>query len=682
MHPVYSHVPALPGAEQTPLQPRLSGPPTSMATAQALSKTSMLERFHAFQRNQASQIKLNPVDQGRLTLLKEAIEKDDLFYVVLSQIHALTITPKFIPKSAQHLHPESFAYLDTLLCPNQMLSPPVLLWLCKFPEPVAHIEISPAATLYEPKVVQVAAFLRLLPQRWHQLAQESISRQAPPLVQHLHDTLQLSSPVVQTAVFRLLARQVMDSRSFLYPEQGVDKIQVLHKIDQALFLQGCKRTPQEEAAAYSVYSQFRARWAAHERAVQQWTSVSKKVANKGALPLFDIPGEMFAVFNSATALPKASRLPPSFVFPRENDAPQSQPTNPNPVRSALHQAHLRSPKLMAADSEAERLYRYVHGFALSPAKLNKDHPIQSISFNIPQETFAKVPTTTPSQHGEPPERVLTEASNTYRLRCAAYPPNGFPDESTWVVADNYWPENLFLEFNNVPLEPRRKLHHNRYLPIDLTDHIRPGQNWIKAVVNRTSKDTRPFDYVVAVEIVGLISHTSLTSQLQHLPAKASLAAIQKSLQLSGEDDGELAVTSSSLTIRLFEPFANSRIFDTPVRGTACTHRDCFDLETFLRFCKRDKQLWPTVVDCWRCPLCRGDIRPHTLVVDGFLVEVRKELEARGLLDTRAIVVEADGSWKPKADEMTGVRSPSVDAEEVAMNGKGKGKVVEIIEIDD
>jgi hypothetical protein len=100
------------------------------------------------------------------------------------------------------------------------------------------------------------------------------------------------------------------------------------------------------------------------------------------------------------------------------------------------------------------------------------------------------------------------------------------------------------------------------------------------------------------------------------------------------------------------------------------------------------------------------VRPQTLVEDGFLTQVREDLAVKGLLDTRAIVVEADGSWKPRVEaERSGVRSASLEREEAlavananwdgllggggggAMGsgsggkGKGKGKVVEVIELD-
>lgn len=90
------------------------------------------------------------------------------------------------------------------------------------------------------------------------------------------------------------------------------------------------------------------------------------------------------------------------------------------------------------------------------------------------------------------------------------------------------------------------------------------------------------------------------------------------------------------------------------------------------------------------------MRPQTLVRDEFLMQVREELAQKGLLGTREIIVEADGSWRPKAEEKpTGVRSGSLEMEEAEAaknvetsskidadgSGKGKGKVIEVIELD-
>jgi hypothetical protein len=93
------------------------------------------------------------------------------------------------------------------------------------------------------------------------------------------------------------------------------------------------------------------------------------------------------------------------------------------------------------------------------------------------------------------------------------------------------------------------------------------------------------------------------------------------------------------------------------------------------------------------------VRPQTLVRDGFLIQVKEELAQKGLLDTRVIVIEENGSWKPRVDaQSSGVRSASLEVEEAAAasaataaaansrnpfapGAQGKQKVVEVIELD-
>lgn len=734
-----------------PSQPFVPAPQTPhQAQDSMLSQMVMFQRYQAFRKKEAPKYQLSGVDRGRLQLLEQAIDRADLFYIVLSQIHCLTNTPDLIPKSAQGLDPRCFQYLDSLICSTDSLSPNVREWLSTFPAPILKIYFSTqSAAIYEPMVAQVEESLRLLPQHWDRIVTESKSRQAPPLVEDLYDTFRLPSAVFQTTAFRAISRLVLDPDQFMWPEKGIDRLEILHKMDQMWFTQNSRRSPEEKSWAYRAFRITKEAWRAHEQRIREQQRQQPQNGQNQQPPHFIYPPDAFAAFQprvgnfipvvSATAMhyqtaaqqqqamiatglslaqnpqrclhpsitpamrqqaamaqpqngplmPQKQLAIPGFVYPRENEMPRAQPTNPDPIRSALHQAHLRSPTLgrVEAHPGAPRLYRHINGFALSPKKINKDLPVQTITFDIPQQNFERIPATVPSKRaGEPPSRPLTENSHTYRLRCASYPSDiGFPSESTWVVADNYWPENLYLEFNGVMLEPRRKLHHNRYLPIDLTHLVKHGENSIKAIVNRTSTDPRAFEYVLAVEIVGVTSHESIKTQLRTISAADTLKAIKTSLS-SGNDDDDLAVTSSNLTIKLFDPYSSSKIFDTPVRGSACSHKDCFDLETFLSVCKREKPGWPTLVDCWRCPLCRGDVRPQTLIIDGFLVEVRKQLEKRNLLSTRAIVIEADGSWKPKEEERTGVRSPSLEREERSSSEKNvtssaSKKAVEIIEID-
>lgn len=272
------------------------------------------------------------------------------------------------------------------------------------------------------------------------------------------------------------------------------------------------------------------------------------------------------------------------------------------------------------------------------------------------------------------------------------PGRGFASETSWVTADNVWADDMSFELNGKHLEARRKLHFGRYLPIDLSPYISAGNNTLNVYKLPNRRDTTV--YVVAIEMVGVSSHSRIVTSTPTISSADSLSAIKQSLAGTADDDDEIAMTSSNLTIPLFDPYRADRICDTPVRGSACLHRECFDLETFLSQCKREQPGHPCVPDCWRCPICKGDVRPQTLVKDGFLMQVKRELEVKNLLNTRAIIVEADGSWKPRVEaKASGVRSASLEREEATSaalaatanvtsgGGKGKQKVVEVIELD-
>jgi hypothetical protein len=392
-------------------------------------------------------------------------------------------------------------------------------------------------------------------------------------------------------------------------------------------------------------------------------------------------------------LPHMSRL-----IPPENALPRPLPVQPDTACMSLHQAHLRSPipapRQLPVDSQP--LYRHVTGYALPPTRPDDESYAQSITLFMSQADLDDVPSTSSgSLPGEPGIRVLQEGSVLYRLRCCKMPSaTGFDTEASWLTADNVWPDNFIFQVNGRYLEPRRKLHHGRCLPIDLSEILHVGSNDLKVFTIPNPSNINTSIYVVAIEQVSVSSHTSIISTLTLISATDSLAAIKRSLKSLPDEDDDVSMTSSTLTIHLFGPYRNDRIYDTPVRGSTCLHRECFDLETFLSQCERERPGYPCVPDCWRCPICRGDVRPQTLVIDGFLVGVREKLAQQGLLNISAIVVEADGSWKPRIEAPSlRVCSTNLESGEAVMAAaanprssivaceQGKQRIVEVIELD-
>jgi hypothetical protein len=741
----------------------------------------------------------NQIDQGRRILIQEAINKDDFFYLILSQVFCLyTCEPHHMPQELGRVGPLSWTYLDKLLCSNKVMSPLVVDWFAAFPAPVHIILASGERQFFLSQLVIVESFLQELPRRWDIMIDVSKNRLAPPLTQEMVEELYLISPIVQTTAFRAIARLFWSGTE---DNPGLRLLESLHKLDQETYTdRHWRRTSAERVQAYGIYTYVYHTWQqermrpgaetaefvlplarnffkqpppnmqhasnvgvnnGHEQfsrgAARQMQLIetnnrilaqrqpvpglsagqsriilqsnNRPAAQQGLSPhplphpqyqpLQPHPGlpsnpmilpsngpgprqnsntpQMFANQHPMHAAPYSSRL-----FPSESDQIRPQPVQPDTDRVSLHQAHLRSPipgnrELLAG---AQPLYRYVTGYALPPTLLDRKICAQSITLSMSQADLDNVPRTLPGLlPGEPGIRTLQEGSVLYRLRCCKMPlARGFDTEASWVTAGITWPEIFTFQVNGTYLEPRRKLHHGRCLPIDLTSLLHVGSNTLNVYTIPSPSDTD--NNVVAIERVGASSHTSIVSAITPISASDSLAAIKRSLESPPDEDDDLAMTSSTLTIPLFEPYRNDRICDTPVRGSACLHRECFDLETFLSQCKRELPGYPCVPDCWRCPICKGDVRPQTLVKDGFLMQVKEELAQKGLLDTRAIVVEADGSWKPRIEaQPSGVRSASLEREEAAaaaaasaVNSKssvgagaaGQGKqkkVVEVIELD-
>jgi len=687
---------------------------------------------------------------GRLRLLKDALHSADWFYIVLSQLYCQqSVAPMYLPPTAQALGPAPYDVLDSLLCPNKNLEPELLAWLANFPGTISSICFSPAAEPYKQWVQRVISFLGELPTRWRSLLADSERLKAPPLVRDLVEQLGLQSPVLQTAAFRVIVRQIWGCTGD--GEGCVDHLITVHQWDQAAYARGQTRTQAQKESAYAGYREVYRTWMQYAQAVTALTPLQDSMPmseRQGyARTAYCIPSatqiafgmtlapvyapsrqHVYATMQSprtVTAVqqqsnqarpqqpwgnvqgqshtfntvhiqspqtivaqhvpspPGHSRQSPAgpgvgrtfaqaptmnrrMVFPRAGAEPRAQSTHPDPRLAALHQAGLRSPRLGPAivQTGMSDLYRQPDTPILPPVRLNGTSPVQTFTFNMPSDLFERRAETRSSPlKGELASRILAQGTTTYRLRCIRDPPSGSTDKAALATADNLWPESVYFEMNGTILETRRKLQYGRYLPIDVTTMLKEGENAVKVIVNRSRAEQSQFDFAIAVESICVLSHESIVSGLTEISAEDSLASIKQALAGEADADDDLVMTSSTVVIKLFDPFSGSKIFDTPVRGKLCQHRDCFDLETYLGIAKRDNPGWPTVVDTWRCPICRGDARPKELVKDGFLVQVREELAEKGLLATRAIIVESDGTWQPKVEDRTGVRSSSLEREE-------------------
>ncbi|EFQ95403.1 hypothetical protein CFE70_010278 [Pyrenophora teres f. teres 0-1] len=383
--------------------------------------------------------------------------------------------------------------------------------------------------------------------------------------------------------------------------------------------------------------------------------------------------------HSAQAVTHQSRTPVRPTVPKRRGthllppAGWQQPLQrePAPVRSSLHQAHLQSP-VLRAKTISSPLYILQAGFFRRPERpSNPSLSVEKWNFQMSRQEINRLPPTNCAAN-EPVTRDIDQNNVFVRLRCIKWDKTEDPTDEAWAAADTKWIPRSYFSVNGRPLEQRKKMHHGKDMPIDITHLVTEGENTLEFTVLTSASDKSHHDYSIAVEVVGVISHDSIREHVtiqNFVPAEQVLAAIKKQLSNSTNDDDIAIVSESTLTITLFDPFYQSRYCDIPVRAKSCPHNDCFDLETFLS--TRARKGDTSVVDQWRCPICRGDARPHTLFVDGFVKEVCEKFPKMGLGNTRTILVEKSGRWRPKQEVREGVCDDDVEREAERERAKEK-----------
>ena len=330
------------------------------------------------------------------------------------------------------------------------------------------------------------------------------------------------------------------------------------------------------------------------------------------------------------------------------------------MRVALHQAHLRSPNWKCGHDGSggqgnEELFVYLDSLVLPPTPLGKDDSVFHWNFSLSRQDCERFPYTTDPGEGKRRVKTISNLTQMYRFRCIKMPADSAAksvSEPNWALAESIWPSVVYVRVNGVEMEMRRKIHNTKDLPLDITDNLKQGENVVSLYFLRGRGETTNVLYAAGVEELKVVNFDEAKSMAVTLPAAECRNRIQSRLHGGGTDgdsgnDGEdLAIVSQDITINLCDPFM-SKIFNVPARGRLCKHAECFDLDTFIST-KAVRSSKNSLKERWKCPICGGDARPNTLIVDGFLAEVRAELEMTGQLDeSRAIEFNAEGTWKVK-----------------------------------
>ncbi|KAM0269630.1 hypothetical protein ACHAQH_009695 [Verticillium albo-atrum] len=373
----------------------------------------------------------------------------------------------------------------------------------------------------------------------------------------------------------------------------------------------------------------------------------------------------------------------------------TSPYDKKSIDMSLHQIDVASPRrvprrlpLAQADLVQERHYQCLRELVNGPSVVDPLQPVHKLEFHVPDDDMQRL-----SKYSMPmgERHVLCDYFNgslRYRLRvCEALSDGqGMMSEAEWSTLSTQWPAHIYVTFNEQAVKIRRKLHNGQDQPAEVTTMVQGGRNVVKLCI--PCVNPKPGHAIfVAVEKVETLAHSSVMAMVSErgvMPAGSTRQIVRDRLtpvktmdKSEGHDD--VPIMLSNLSIDLADPFT-STMFEIPVRGVSCTHLECFDLKVWLdtragkpisfhsykcscRQCKRSRA-WgaePSLTDKWKCPLCDKDARPHSLRIDGFMVEVREALVQNGLTRTKSINVGADGSWNPKAEEPDSEDEGSVDA---------------------
>ncbi|KAL2843489.1 hypothetical protein BJY01DRAFT_215647 [Aspergillus pseudoustus] len=383
---------------------------------------------------------------------------------------------------------------------------------------------------------------------------------------------------------------------------------------------------------------------------------------------------------AGSSMTEGHRVPPpniQYPGPLQKPHPNARPflpppneppvvnTRPDPRRLAIHQAHLRDPvnrpvSLSPSGEKDTELFPYLTSFAVNPQPFDRVSCTLKWEFSLTGADLSRVPVLRSQGKGQRDIRTLIEGHQSYRIRCIKVPPSASDvKEHSWSVAETVWPCTIYMFVNGKEFYARRKIHNGRDLPLDITAALREGTNHVAIhLVRNPAEQKGLLNYAMGVEVVSFNSFPHAKSLARLLPAAESRKQICGRLsQNTDDEDDDLRIVSDYLNVTLVDPYT-ALIFTVPVRGRHCQHSECFDHETFLK----TRALKPG--DCsaieadWRCPICRQDARPQNLITDGFLLEIRAELERTNRCDgARSLHIKADGSWEVKTDEDTKGGSP-------------------------
>lgn len=265
-----------------------------------------------------------------------------------------------------------------------------------------------------------------------------------------------------------------------------------------------------------------------------------------------------------------------------------------------------------------------------------------INFHLSEDLFTRLAKDEATQDGSPAVRKIRDDSLMLRIRCVKSSSNSMA-EHDWVVTENSWPSYFAILLNKDALELRRKMNHNKDLPIDITGLVKQGWNELRAgCLDRSNMADAKDSYLPAVEVLAVTDIASIK------PPRSDGDTRKRICDQLSSTNSEIQVLTHDLTIKVTDPFT-ARLVEKPVRGSQCIHYECFGLEVFLSSLKQNI----CRPEQFRCPICGKDARPQSLQADMWMNGILAQLVQMGRTDAKAVRVDKAGNWVIKEEAREG-----------------------------
>ncbi|CEG35093.1 sumo ligase [Plasmopara halstedii] len=237
---------------------------------------------------------------------------------------------------------------------------------------------------------------------------------------------------------------------------------------------------------------------------------------------------------------------------------------------------------------------------------------------------------------DPKPGSMSPGSLELQLRCFAVKED--------LATGHCWPASTQLNVNGfgVPITQRAPPGHAnpskvlREIPANIFQYSRVGRNVIDI---RTVEN--PSVFGIMVQIVEVRDINDLVNEVKEASKNVTYESAKEVVikSFGSEDEDDVVATVTMLSVRC--PLGLC-VIDLPARGIHCKHLQCFDLKTFILFCKKARS------KAWRCTVCHQFIKASDLRIDPYLKKLL--IEVQGEEDLEEVEIFPDGSWKRRLEE--------------------------------